>query len=101
MLKRVGSKVTTAMITESVRRGRVSKGLASVLNTLPEELRVAVRPVIDTAVAQAGAASLRRIVAGVRFDITNPLATEAAGTITADLVQASQPRDQESRSAGL
>ena len=86
-IKRVGSKVTSDMIVESVRRGRVSKRLASALNTLPDELRVAVGPVIDTAVAQAGAASLRRIVAGVRFDITNPLATEAAGTITANMVR--------------
>lgn len=86
-ITRVGSKVTTAMITESVRRGRVSKRLSEALNTLPDELRIAVGPVIETAVAQAGAVSLRRIVAGVRFDITNPLATEAAGTITADLVR--------------
>ena len=75
------------MISESVRRGRVSKRLAAALNTLPTELRAAVGPVIETAVVQAGAASLRRIVAGVRFDITNPLATEAAGTITANLVK--------------
>ena len=75
------------MITESVRRGRVSKRLSAALNTLPAELRAAVGPVIETAVVQAGAVSLRRIVAGVRFDITNPLATEAAGTITANLVK--------------
>ena len=86
-IKRVGSKVTADMISESVRRGRVSKRLAAALNTLPTELRAAVGPVIETAVVQAGAASLRRIVAGVRFDITNPLATEAAGTITANLVK--------------
>ena len=86
-ITRVGSKVTTEMITESVRRGRVSKRLAAALNTLPAELRAAVGPVIETAVVQAGAVSLRRIVARARFDITNPLATEAAGTITADLVK--------------
>ena len=86
-IKRVGSKVTPGMIEASIRRGRVSKRLSAALNTLPTELRAAVGPVIDTAVAQAGAASLRRIVAGVRFDITNPLATEAAGTITANLVK--------------
>ena len=86
-LTRAGSKVTTGMIEASIRRGRVSKRLSAALNTLPTELRAAVGPVIDTAVAQAGAASLRRIVAGVRFDITNPLATEAAGTITANLVK--------------
>ena len=86
-IKSARSKVTTEMITESVRRGRVSPRLAAALNTLPTELRAAVGPVIETAVVQAGAASLRRIVTGVRFDITNPLATEAAGTITADLVK--------------
>ena len=86
-IKQVGSKVTTEMITESVRRGRVSKRLSEALNTLPTELRAAVGPVIETAVVQAGAVSMRRIVAGVRFDILNPLATEAAGTITADLVK--------------
>ena len=86
-ITRVGSKVTTEMITESVRRGRVSKRLSAALNTLPAELRAAVGPVIETAVVQAGAVSLRRIVARARFDITNPLATEAAGTITADLVR--------------
>ena len=86
-ITRVGSKVTTDMITESVRQGRVSKRLAAALNTLPTELKAAVGPVIATAVAQAGAVSLRRIVVGVRFDITNPLATEAAGTITANLVK--------------
>ena len=86
-ITRVGSKVTTGMITESVRRGRVSPRLAAALNTLPAELRAAVGPVIETAVVQAGAVSFRRIVAGGRFTITNPLATEAAGTITADLVR--------------
>ena len=86
-ITRVGSKVTPGMIEASIRRGRVSKRLAAALNTLPVELRAAVGPVIETAVVQAGAVSLRRIVAGVRFDITNPLATEAAGTITADLVR--------------
>ena len=86
-IKSARSKVTTDMITESVRRGRVSPRLSAALNTLPTELRAAVGPVIETAVVQAGAVSLRRIVAGVRFDITNPLATEAAGTITANLVK--------------
>ena len=86
-IKSARSKVTTDMITESVRRGRVSKRLAAAINTLPAELRAAVAPVIETAVVQAGAVSLRRIVARARFDITNPLATEAAGTITADLVK--------------
>ena len=86
-IKRVGSKVTTGMITESVRRGRVSSRLSAALNTLPDELRASVGPIIDTAVAQGGAASLRTIKAGVRFDITNPLATKAAGTITANLVK--------------
>ena len=86
-IKRVGSKVTTGMITESVRRGRVSPRLAAALNTLPAELRAAVGPVIETAVVQAGSVSLGRIVARGRFDITNPLATEASGTITADLVR--------------
>ena len=86
-ITRAGSKVTTGMITASVRQGRVSKRLAAALNALPTELKAAVGPVIETAVVQAGSVSLKRIVAGVRFDITNPLATEAAGTITADLVK--------------
>ena len=86
-IKSARSKITTEMITESVRRGRVSPRLAAALNTLPTELRAAVGPVITTAVVQAGAVSLRRIVAGARFDISNPLATDAAGTITADLVK--------------
>ena len=86
-ITRVGSKVTTDMITESVRRGRVSKRLSAALNTLPDELRVAVGPIIDTAVVQGGAASLRTIKGSGRFTITNPLATKAAGTITANLVK--------------
>ena len=86
-IKSVGAKVTTDMITESVRRGRVSKRLAAALNTLPAELRASVGPIIDTAVAQGGAASLRTIKVSGRFTITNPLATEAAGTITANLVK--------------
>ena len=86
-IKRVGSKVTTEMITESVRRGRVSKRLSEALNTLPDELRASVGPIIDTAVVQGGAASLRTVKGSGRFTITNPLATKAAGTITADLVK--------------
>ena len=85
-ITRVGSKVTTAMITESVRRGRVSPRLSAALNTLPDELRASVGPIIDTAVAHGGAASLRTIKGSGSFTITNPLATKAAGTITADLV---------------
>ena len=85
-INRVKSKVTADMITESVRRGRVSRRLAGVLNTLPDALRTEVGPILESAIVHAGASTFRSVGAGLRFDINNPLATEFARRQTARLV---------------
>jgi hypothetical protein len=87
-VRQLQGRVSFADIERALRAGGLTIELSQLLNSLPRELRPAVR-VMNDAFAQAAQVTLRRGNLQIRgaFNLTNPLAVNAADTGSARLVR--------------